>query len=66
MRGGGLRVMSRGQFLVTKLICESLPKMLNVWRFSELRTLNSCNSCIYRYINLKLAENFQNVVIYIV
>ena len=28
-------------------------------------TLNSCNSCIYRYINLKLAENFQNGVIHI-
>ena len=29
-------------------------------------TLNSCNSCIYTCINMKLAENFQNGVISIV
>ena len=36
----------------------------NVWRF--FLTLNSCNSCIYWYIDLKLAETFRNQVIYIV
>ena len=34
---------------------------INVWRSSKI--LNSCNSCIYRYINLKLTKNFQNSVI---